>query len=106
MEIKVKEVPIKAHNSVKKVERYYTLLCRVYKIISSELEGTSKELTLQIAVKAVNNSAGLDRLVPTLLVFGAYPQITNNSPPSLSVTQRAEAIRKAIKEVRRIYAMY
>jgi hypothetical protein len=26
-----------------------------------------------IAVKAVNDSAGLDGLVPTLLVFGTYP---------------------------------
>ena len=46
MVIKVKEVPIKAHNSVKKVEQYYTPLRRVYKIISLELENTSKELTL------------------------------------------------------------
>jgi len=46
MEIEVKEVPVKAHNSVRKVERYYTLLRRVYKIISLELEGASKELTL------------------------------------------------------------
>ena len=44
----------------------------VYEIISSELKGTSKKLTLQIAVKAVNNSAGLNGLVPILLVFGAY----------------------------------
>jgi len=46
MEIKVKEVPIKAHNSIGKVERYYTPLRQVYKIISSELEGASEELTL------------------------------------------------------------
>jgi len=46
MAIKVKEVPIKAHNSVGKVERYYALLRRVYKIISLELEDTSEELTL------------------------------------------------------------
>jgi len=87
------------------VERYYTLLRRVYKIISSELEDASKELTLQIAIKAVNNSAGPDRLVPTLLVFGAYPRITNDSPLSPFVMQRAEAIRKAIKEVWRLYAI-
>jgi len=73
MAIKVKEVPIKAYNSVGKVERYYALLRRAYKIISLELEDASKELTLQIAVKAVNDSAGLDRLIPTLLVFGTYP---------------------------------
>ena len=44
----------------------------VYKIISLKLKGTSKELTLQIAVKAVNNFTSLDRLIPILLVFGAY----------------------------------
>ena len=79
MAIKVKEVPIKAHNSVRKVEWYYILLYYIYKIISSELEGTSKELILQIAVKAINDSAGPDRLIPILLVFSAYPWITDDS---------------------------
>jgi len=46
MAIKVKEVPVKAYNSIGKVERYYTLLRRVYKIISLELEDASEELTL------------------------------------------------------------
>ena len=46
MAIKVKEVPIKAYNSIRKVERYYILLRRVYKIISLELKGISEELTL------------------------------------------------------------
>jgi len=46
MAIKVKEVPIKAYNSVRKVERYYTPLRCVYKIISLELEDASEELTL------------------------------------------------------------
>ena len=46
MVIKVKEVPIKVYNSVKTVEWYYMLLHCIYKIISSELKGVSKELTL------------------------------------------------------------
>ena len=71
--IKVKEVPIKVYNSVGKIEWYYIPLYYIYKIISLKLKGASKELTLQIAVKAVNNSASLDRLIPILLVFGAYP---------------------------------
>ena len=45
----------------------------IYKIISLKLKGTSKELTLQIAVKAVNNFISLDGLISILLVFGAYP---------------------------------
>ena len=71
--IKVKEVPIKIYNSVKKVEWYYMPLYCIYKIISLKLKGASKELTLQMAVKAVNNSTSLDGLVPILLVFSAYP---------------------------------
>ena len=46
MVIKVKEVPIKIYNSVEKIKRYYILLCRVYKIISLELKGVSKEFIL------------------------------------------------------------
>ena len=46
MVIKVKEVPVEAHNNIKKVEWYYIPLYRVYKIISSELKGVSKKLTL------------------------------------------------------------
>jgi hypothetical protein len=57
-----------------------------------------------MAVKAINDSAGPDGIVPTLLVFGAYPRLTKDSPPSPSITERAEAINKAIKEVRRLYA--
>ena len=59
---------------------------------------------MQIAVKAVNDLAGLDGIVPTLLVFGAYPRITKDSPLLLSITKRAKAIYKAIKEVQRLYA--
>ena len=55
------------------MEQYYAPLRRAYEIISLELEGAGEELILQMAVKAINNSAGLDRLIPTLLVFSAYP---------------------------------
>ena len=48
-------------------------LRRVYEIISLKLKGASKKLTLQIAVKAINNSTGLNRLIFILLVFSAYP---------------------------------
>ena len=57
-----------------------------------------------MAVKALNDSAGPNGIVPTLLVFGAYPQMTESSPPSPSVAQRIEAIHRATKEVQRLYA--
>jgi hypothetical protein len=46
MAIKVKEVPIKAYNSVEKIEWYYMPLRCVYKIIFLKLKGVSEELTL------------------------------------------------------------
>jgi hypothetical protein len=35
-----------------------------------------------MAIKAVNNIAGPDKLVPTLLVYRAYPRITNLDSPA------------------------
>ena len=61
-------------------------------------------MILQMAVKAVNNLAGPNGIVPTLLVFSAYPRLTKMDPLSLSVTKRIEAIRAVTKEVRRLYA--
>jgi hypothetical protein len=56
-----------------------------------------------MAVKAINDSAGPDGIVPTLLVFGAYSQLTEIDPPSSLVIKRAEAIYAVTKEVRRFY---
>jgi hypothetical protein len=60
-------------------------------------------MILQIAVKAVNDLAGPNGIIPTLLVFSVYPRLTKIDPLSLSVTKRIEAIRAATKEVRRLY---
>jgi hypothetical protein len=57
-----------------------------------------------MAVKALNDLAGPDGIVPTLLVFGAYPYIIRDSLLSPSIIKQAEAIHKAIKKVRRLYA--
>ena len=52
-----------------------------------------------MAVKAVNNTAGLDRLIPTLLVYRAYLRISNLDLPTLFITERAAVIRKAIAKI-------
>ena len=57
-----------------------------------------------MAVKAINNTAGPDGLVPTLLVYGAYLRINKLDPPALSITDRAAAIRKAIAEIVKLWA--
>jgi thioester reductase-like protein len=57
-----------------------------------------------MAIKAVNDTAGPNRLVSTLLVYGAYPRISNLDPPALSVTHRAAVIRKAMAEIVKLQA--
>ncbi|KZL69735.1 hypothetical protein CT0861_10181 [Colletotrichum tofieldiae] len=46
------------------------------------------------AVKVINNTAGPNGIIPTLLVFSAYPRITNNSALSPNIVKRTAAIRK------------
>ena len=56
-----------------------------------------------MAIKAINNSAGPNSIIPILLVFSVYPRLTKINSSSSSVTKRAEAIYTATKEVRRLY---
>jgi len=45
-----------------------------------------------MAIKAVNNTAGPNGLVPILLVYRAYPRISNLDPPTPSIIDRAAII--------------
>jgi hypothetical protein len=82
-------------------------LRRAYKIIRDKLQNnTSVELVLQIVVKVVNDSASPDSIILILLVFGAYPRITNNSSLLFFIIKRTETIRKTTKEIKQLYAEY
>ena len=102
--IQIKEVPVEAHNSISKVERYHEPLRRAYKIIRIELPNVSAELCLSLAVKAINDTVGSKGLVSTLLVFGAYPKLSDTSPPSPGIYARTTVVRKAMKELNNIRA--
>ncbi|KAI0999447.1 hypothetical protein K3495_g8752 [Podosphaera aphanis] len=57
-----------------------------------------------MAVKAVNDTAGYNGLVPTLLVFGAFPRITATDSSTPSTMQRAAAIKAAMAETAKLHA--
>jgi hypothetical protein len=97
-----KSVPVEAHNSIGMVERYHGPLCRAYNIICEELPDLPKEAALQMAFKAINDSAGPDGIVPTLIVYGTYPRMAENNAPSPSISQRSATLKKAIEEVRKL----
>jgi hypothetical protein len=88
------------------VEYYYSPLHHIYHIIIAELLDIDKDIALQIAFKAINDSAGPNSLIPTLLVFGAYPYIVKSNVPNPTVVKRAVALKKAIEEVKKLKAEY
>lgn len=52
---------------------------------------------MQIVIKAINNIAGLNRLILTLLVFKVYLKILNSLMLLLIIIKKAEAVWKVIK---------
>ena len=83
----IRSVPVEAHNLVGMVERYYGPLRRIYYIITAELPDISP-----------------DGLIPTLLVFGAYPRMVESDAPNPTVIQQAAALKKAMEEVKKLRA--
>jgi hypothetical protein len=61
-------------------------------------------MSLQITIKAINDSTRPNGIIPILLVFSAYPRITENLVLSLIITKKTKVIRKTTKEVRCFYA--
>ena len=57
-----------------------------------------------MAFKAINNFAGPNSLIPTLLVFKAYPRIVEFNVPNPTVIKRAAAFKKAIEKVKKLKA--
>ena len=77
-----KLVLIKAYHLISKVKRYHWLLRRAYEIVMEEHLKLSNANQLQMAVKAINDIIESNKLIPTLLVFGAYLKITELDPPN------------------------
>ncbi|KAF2468397.1 uncharacterized protein BDR25DRAFT_231708, partial [Lindgomyces ingoldianus] len=76
-----------------KIKRAHALLQRAYNILCAELDDcTNNKLVLQIAVKALNNIAELNSLIPTLLVFRMYLRINIDSTLSPNIITQANAV--------------
>jgi hypothetical protein len=104
MKITVKTAFVEAHHSIEMMKRYHDPLRRMYAIITTEISGIDFEIALQMTFKIINDSIELDELIFTLLVFGVYLRMIEMNAPSLTITQRAIAMRKAMKEVQKSIA--
>ena len=86
MGTRLKIVPVESHHSIGIVERYHAPIRRAYVIITTEIKDLDPDMALQMAFKAINDTAGPDGLIPTLLVYSAYPYITKHDPLAPIVT--------------------
>ena len=103
---KIKIVPVEAYNSVGIIEHYHRLIRRTYTIITTEIYDINRDIALQIAFKAINDSIGPDRLVPILLVYSTYLRLSEYNTPVPTIIQQAIAIKKAIAEIQKLQAKY
>jgi hypothetical protein len=87
MTIIIKIVSIEAYWSIDIVERYHAELRRTYQMIFENIEiDISKEIILQMILKAINDTADLDELMLTLLIFDVYSRmhVMNSSTSSIN----------------------
>ena len=103
MGIIMKNSPVEAHHSVGLIECYHGPLCQIYIIITSILPEIKSKLALQMSFKAINNLVGSNGLILTLLLFSAYPYMTDINESSPSINQRSIGMHKAIEKVKRFH---
>lgn len=78
------------------VERYHQPVWRAFHIIADDFPALCFDDFLQTAMKAVNDSVGLEGLITTLLVFAAYLRLFfDRYKPYPCNAHRALALRKA-----------
>jgi hypothetical protein len=105
MKITIKTISVETHHSIEMMKRYHDSLRRMYAIITTEISNIDFEIILQMTFKIINDSIEFDELVFILLVFEAYLRMIEMNALSLTITQRAIAMRKAMKEVQKFIAI-
>ena len=102
----MKPTPTESHNSLSSCERYHAPLRRIYKKLQIEFPRLNEDTRLSLAVQALNNTAGPDGLVPTLLVFGMVPKLPLGHIENYPKSQRDRfaALEAARREMETIVA--
>eukprot|EP00173_Palmaria_palmata_P003493 Plantae.Rhodophyta-Palmaria_palmata.ctg3673.p1 GENE.Plantae.Rhodophyta-Palmaria_palmata.ctg3673~~Plantae.Rhodophyta-Palmaria_palmata.ctg3673.p1 ORF type:complete len:310 (+),score=31.87 Plantae.Rhodophyta-Palmaria_palmata.ctg3673:1047-1976(+) len=93
-------VAVESSHSMGVEERYHGVVRRVYDRVAADHPALDSDLILAAPVKAINDYAGVDGLVPTLLVFGAMPKLPlpGFDDGALAQTERLAAMTKARDE--------
>ena len=93
---------VEGHNALGGGERYHSFLRLIFKQIQADFPHLDDNHALQLAVKAVNDTAGPNGLVPTLLVFGILPRALAVPIDLPQQRERMEALRSACDEMAKV----
>lgn len=96
--VKTTTTGTESHNSLGQGETYHAMLRRLYNKIRATTPNISKAMSLSTAIKVMNDTAGPNGLVPSLLLFGEMPRIPHVPQTSISPSDRHRAIHAARKE--------
>lgn len=100
LHIATKAVPVECLNLITIVEKYYGPLRRAFNIVKEEASDFDEEESFQLAVKSIEDIAGPDDLVPTLLVYDAISRRRLSTDSRISPRiPRMSALRKAKTEM-------
>ena len=100
--IKQKSSGVQSHNALGVGETYHSFLRQIYRKVHHATPGISPQNALMLAIKAMNDSAGPQGLVPTLLIFGVVPRITvvpSELPEQISRMAARHSARKEMTAV-------
>jgi len=95
---------IESHNSLGSGERYHDPLRQIFYAIKDEYPTLDPEIALRCAVKGINDTAGPEGLVPSLLVFGTIPTFPAMDVKPPNQKDRLRAISLARDEMSKITA--
>lgn len=95
---------VEAHNALGVGERYHAYLRGIYRRVRMENGSLPKEVTLSLAVAAMNQTAGPRGLSPTLLVLGIVPRMPVAPLPLPAQRDRAYALATALTQMQGLVA--
>lgn len=95
---------IAAHNSMGQIESAKCTLRIIYRILSENYPNLSGNIRINFSVKALNDTAGLKGLVPSLLVFGTILSLGSKGVDMTDQGTRFKAMHVARNEATKIIA--
>lgn len=99
-----KDAGVESHSSLGETERYHPYLRHVSENVCIQHPEMSDKVTLQLASKACNDTAGPQDIVPTLLVFGVLPRMPLHPKELPDQRDRMSAVHSARSHMAKLTA--